>query len=79
MNENRMTGIADFIRARSSAGELASLTVIESEFGDPVPDHMPEPAEALLQAVMLGHEDIQVIPGEAGRPFCYSDRFMTGA
>jgi len=58
---------------------LASWADLEAEFGISVTDQVSEPLGELIRDAVSSHDDIKVVPVDAGSLFYYSDRFMTGA
>ena len=79
MKESILNKIADFIRERSSAGELTSWADLDTEFGDSVTDQVSNPLGELILGAVPSHDDIKVVPHDTESPLYYSDRFMTGA
>jgi len=77
VKEAALIGIADFIRSRSSAGELVASADLEAQFACPAPARALEPD--LVEDMLSSHDDIKVVPDDAGNRFYYSELFMTGA
>jgi hypothetical protein len=71
-------GIADFIRARSSAGHLTGLADLETAWNRPGSDHSVRPEQIPVQDITLRDDDIKAARDAHGHLFYYSERFMTG-
>lgn len=78
-DEISASGIADFIRARSSARNLTALADLETAWNRPGSDHSVKPEQIPIQDITLRHDDIKAVRDGDGHLFYYSERFMTGA
>ncbi|MHC1727067.1 MAG: hypothetical protein AB9866_13830 [Syntrophobacteraceae bacterium] len=81
MAEADWNRIADFIRAKSQAGELIGSVDLQAEIPGIVASGELEPFQnpQSIQDAMLNHDDIETLLDDAGNCFYYSERFMAGA